>query len=93
MKVALHPSTLFIAPPPHPDELFLNVQLVNTGLLCLWLFMAPPPRSVALSLNMLDLLIIERYESTGRVADDVIDEIAAPLNDIITEAGTLIGYS
>jgi CheY-like chemotaxis protein len=47
-------------------------------------------RYVALSLNMLDLLIIERYESTGRVADDVIDEIAAPLNDIITEAGTLI---
>ncbi len=47
-------------------------------------------RYVALSLNMLDLLIIERYESTGRVADDVIDEVAGPLNDIITEAGTLI---
>jgi CheY-like chemotaxis protein len=46
-------------------------------------------RSVALALNMLDLLIIERYESTGRVADDVIDEIAGPLNDIVTEAGTL----
>jgi CheY-like chemotaxis protein/GAF domain-containing protein len=46
-------------------------------------------RSIALALNMLDLLIIERYESTGRVADDVIDEITGPLNDIVTEACTL----
>lgn len=47
-------------------------------------------RYVALALNMLDLLIVERYESTGQLADDVIDEIAGPLNDIVTEAGTLI---
>lgn len=46
-------------------------------------------RYVALALNMLDLLIIERYESTGRLADDVTDEIAGPLNDIITEASNL----
>ena len=46
-------------------------------------------RYVAMALNMLDLLIIERYESTGRLADDVTDEIAGPLNDIITEARTL----
>jgi len=46
-------------------------------------------RYVALALNLLDLLIIERYESTGRVADDVIDEIAGPLNDIVTEATTI----
>ncbi|HPF37455.1 MAG TPA: response regulator [Phycisphaerae bacterium] len=47
-------------------------------------------RYVALALNMLDLLIVERYESTGQLADDVIDEIAGPLNDIVTEAGTLV---
>ncbi|MCG8404742.1 MAG: response regulator [Phycisphaerales bacterium] len=46
-------------------------------------------RYVALVLHMLDLLIIERYESTGQVADDVTDEIAGPLSDIITEASNL----
>lgn len=47
-------------------------------------------RYVAIALNTLDLLIIERNESTGRLADDVIGEIAGPLNDILTEATTLI---
>ncbi len=47
-------------------------------------------RSVAIALNFLDLLITERYASTGRVADDVSGEIAGPLNDIITEASTLM---
>lgn len=46
-------------------------------------------RSIALALHMLDLLTIERYEMRGRMADDVIDEISGPLNDIITEATTL----
>jgi two-component system, sensor histidine kinase SagS len=47
-------------------------------------------RYVAMALNMLDLLIIERYQSTGRLAEDVRGEIAGPLNDIITEASTLM---
>jgi len=47
-------------------------------------------RYLALALNMLDLLVVERYETTGQLADDVIDEIAGPLNDIVTEAGTLV---
>ena len=46
-------------------------------------------RYVAIALNFLDLLITERYVSTGRVADDVSGEISGPLNDIITEATTL----
>jgi CheY-like chemotaxis protein len=46
-------------------------------------------RYVAIALNLLDLLIVERYESTGRLADDVIHEISGPLNDIITEATNL----
>ena len=45
---------------------------------------------MAISLNFLNLLITERYESTGRVADDVSGEIAGPLNDIITQASTLM---
>jgi CheY-like chemotaxis protein/putative methionine-R-sulfoxide reductase with GAF domain len=47
-------------------------------------------RYVAMALNMLDLLIIERFKSTGRLAEDVRGEIAGPLNDIITEASTLM---
>lgn len=47
-------------------------------------------RYVAIALNFLDLLITERYQSTGRMADDVSGEIAGPLNDIITEASTLM---
>jgi hypothetical protein len=46
-------------------------------------------RYVAIALNTLDLLIMERYESTGRLADDVSGEIAGPVNDILTEARTL----
>jgi CheY-like chemotaxis protein len=47
-------------------------------------------RYVVIALNMLDLLIIERCESTGRLAEDVRGEIAGPLNDIITDASTLM---
>lgn len=46
-------------------------------------------RHIALALNFLDLLITERYVTTGRMADDLTAEISGPLNDIITEASTL----
>jgi CheY-like chemotaxis protein len=47
-------------------------------------------RYVAIAINILDLLIVERYESSGRLADDVSGEIAGPLNDIVTEAKSLM---
>lgn len=47
-------------------------------------------RYIGLTLNTLDLLVYERFASTGRLADDVSGEIAGPLNDILTEASTLI---
>ncbi len=47
-------------------------------------------RYVAIAINTLDLLVIERNESTGRIADDVIEELAGPLNDIMTDASTLM---
>ncbi|MCC7146530.1 MAG: response regulator [Phycisphaeraceae bacterium] len=47
-------------------------------------------RYVAMSLNILDLLVVERYTTTGQLADSVVQEIAQPLNDIITEAQTLM---
>jgi len=47
-------------------------------------------RYVAIALNILDLLVVERYTTTGRLADSVVQEMAQPLNDIITEAQTLM---
>ncbi len=47
-------------------------------------------RYVAMALNMLDLLVVERYTTTGQLADNVVQEMAHPLNDIVTEAQSLI---
>ncbi len=47
-------------------------------------------RYVAMALNVLDLLVVERCAVTGTLADNVVQEIAQPLNDIVTEAQTLI---
>lgn len=43
-------------------------------------------RYVAIALNTLDLLIIERYEFSGQLVDDVCSEVAGPVNDIIAES-------
>lgn len=43
-------------------------------------------RYVALALNIMDLLIVERFTTTDRLADNVSAEIAGPLNDILSEA-------
>ncbi|MGE0480256.1 MAG: response regulator [Phycisphaerae bacterium] len=45
---------------------------------------------VAIALHILRLLAVERYATTGQIAADVANELAAPLNDIVTEASTLI---
>jgi len=47
-------------------------------------------RYVAMSLHVLDLLVTERFTTTGRLGSDVMAEITAPLNDILTEVGSLI---
>ncbi len=47
-------------------------------------------RYVALALNILDLLVVERYTTTGLMADNVVSELSAPLNDIVTEAQSLM---
>ena len=46
-------------------------------------------RYVGLALNILDLLVVERYTTTGQLADSVVQEMAGPLNDIVTEAESL----
>jgi len=46
-------------------------------------------RYVALALNILDLLVVERYTTSGQITDNVVQEMAEPLNDIQTDAQVL----
>jgi CheY-like chemotaxis protein len=46
-------------------------------------------RYVAIALNILDLLIVERVQVSHKVADDVCTDIAGPLNDIALDASEL----
>jgi len=47
-------------------------------------------RYVAMALNILDLLVVERCATSGQVTDNVVQEMAQPLNDIVTEAQSLM---
>lgn len=47
-------------------------------------------RYIAIALNILDLMVVERYQSTGQVADDLYRQVSEPLNEIMTEASLLI---
>ncbi|MGH7215255.1 MAG: response regulator, partial [Tepidisphaeraceae bacterium] len=47
-------------------------------------------RYVAIALNILDLMIVERAGTAHKVADDVCAEVAGPLNDIASDAGSLM---
>lgn len=47
-------------------------------------------RYVAMALNILDLLVVERCTISGQLAQDVVQEMAGPLNDIVNEAQTLM---
>jgi len=47
-------------------------------------------RYVAVALNILDLMIVERVSTSHKVADDVCSEVAGPLNDIASDANALI---
>src|SRR2546430_7705069 len=47
-------------------------------------------RYVAIALNILDLLVVERQGVAHKVADDVSAEVAGPLNDIASDVGSLM---
>jgi CheY-like chemotaxis protein len=47
-------------------------------------------RYIAIALNILQLLEVERHATTGQVTEDVIAELGAPLNDIVTTASAII---
>src|SRR4051812_4439572 len=47
-------------------------------------------RYVAIALNILDLMVVERQQTSHKLADDVSAEVAGPLNDIALDADALI---
>jgi CheY-like chemotaxis protein len=47
-------------------------------------------RYVAIALNILDLMVVERVSTSHTVADTVCSEVAGPLNDIASDANALI---
>jgi CheY-like chemotaxis protein/GAF domain-containing protein len=47
-------------------------------------------RYVAIALNILDLMIVERVSTSHKVADDVCSEVAGPLNDIASDTSSLM---
>jgi two-component system, sensor histidine kinase SagS len=47
-------------------------------------------RYVAIALNILDLMVVERVSTSHKVADEVNAEVAGPLNDIASDANALM---
>jgi CheY-like chemotaxis protein len=47
-------------------------------------------RYVAIALNILDLLVVERVKTSHKVAEDACSEAAGPLNDIASDAAGLM---
>jgi CheY-like chemotaxis protein len=47
-------------------------------------------RYVAIALNILDLMVVERVGTAHKIADDVNAEVAGPLNDIALDANSLM---
>jgi CheY-like chemotaxis protein len=47
-------------------------------------------RYVAIALNILDLMVVERVGTAHKIADDVNSEVAGPLNDIALDATALM---
>jgi len=47
-------------------------------------------RYIAIALHILDLLVVERHETTGRLASNVSAEIAGPLSEILAAASMLM---
>ena len=46
-------------------------------------------RYIAAALNILDLLVVERFTTNEQVAENVVTELSIPLGDLITQATTL----
>jgi len=47
-------------------------------------------RYIAIALNILDLLVVERYQTTGQAADNLASQLTEPLSKITTDASMLM---
>jgi two-component system, sensor histidine kinase SagS len=47
-------------------------------------------RYVAIALHILDLMVVERHATTGRLADNVSSEMGGPLSDILADTTALM---
>ncbi|MEM1109714.1 MAG: response regulator [Planctomycetota bacterium] len=47
-------------------------------------------RYVAMALNILDLLVVERFTTSNTITDSVVQEITSPLDDIVNESQHLM---
>jgi two-component system, sensor histidine kinase SagS len=47
-------------------------------------------RYIAIALNILNLLVVERFQTTGQAADSLSRQVSEPLGHILTEASMLI---
>ncbi len=47
-------------------------------------------RDIATALHILDLMVNERYTTTGRLGSDVMAGVTTPLNDILTDVENLV---
>ncbi|MCK4628891.1 MAG: response regulator, partial [Sedimentisphaerales bacterium] len=47
-------------------------------------------RHIAIAMNILDLLVVERYQTTGQAADVLNQQVSEPLDGILTKASLLM---
>ncbi len=47
-------------------------------------------RYIAIALNILDLLVVQRYQTTGETSQNLNQCVSEPLNDIVSEAAMLL---
>ena len=47
-------------------------------------------RYIAIAMNILDLMVVERYQTSGQMADCFSEQISGPLDELMTEASLLM---
>ncbi len=47
-------------------------------------------RYIAIAMNILDLMVVERYQTTGQAADNLNRQVSEPLNAILTQASLIM---
>ena len=47
-------------------------------------------RYIAIAMNILDLMVVERYQTTGQTAESLSEQISEPLSELMTDASMLM---